>query len=155
MRELRYKTSGTEDYDHLYVTTNETNSAVFLVKSCAEARILLSHEMDDMIRAYEVIIGGRSNTHTAIAEAIPGGSNIKRSVESIDILSCEHYRPFWLRWDERTIEFGRGLDMGAHQVISWGNYGGDWDFHALAISTGASHIGQWIFPPTYGKKIKS
>lgn len=153
MHELWHKTTGTGQYDHLWLTTNETNSAVFLLKSCTEARILLSNELDQSTDSYQLIIGGNNNRVTAIELIKQGSSTVVRFKETFQILSCDHYRPFWLKWDESSIEAGQGLDVGDRRVISYENYYGTLNIHALGITTSASTSGEWIFPVIYGEYI--
>lgn len=78
VREMRHVTSGDGNYEHLWLTTNETNSLVFLVKSCGEAKIMLSHEVDDKVDAFEVDIGSYNNRRTAIARLASGKWSLNR-----------------------------------------------------------------------------
>jgi hypothetical protein len=87
--------------------------------------------------AVRVVIGDNGNTRTVIR--LPSG--LTSSAETPYILSCEHYRKFWISWENGEIRLGRGLPYD--EVIVTGDY--VLSVSIVALSTDVSVTGDWRF----------
>ena len=82
----------------------------------------------------------------------PVGGTTHGTVDTVDILSESELRPFWLRWRDRHLRFGKGEEVGQNEVTSYNNM----DLAAItsvSVSSGGSYTGEWLFkpiPPTPG-----
>ena len=57
------------------------------------------------------------------------------STDTPDILSADESRPFWAKWSDQTISFGRGRQVGNEQLLSWE---AEVDGDVLVL-----HVGAW------------
>ena len=77
--------------------------------------------------------------------------SIEVDFDTPDILSCDVYRWFWIRWAAGYFEVGKGHLVGAELVMSWK----DDDpraVQALTVSTGFDAEGSWVFNSYEGKQ---
>lgn len=103
-------------YNYTWFATT-SSYVVFRAKSCADAHILLSSNFDETDNAYEIVYGCYDNTKTEIRRGSHGP--ILDSVETPDIMHCEEFRHFWVRWDtaEKTLTVGAGR-LNEHQYLT-------------------------------------
>ena len=83
------------------------NYITFKVKSCKDAHILLSTAFQDLSsNAYEIVLGGSENTISAIRRGSLGQNVVQESTPNI--MNCDTLLPFWVRWQNKTLEVGSG-----------------------------------------------
>ena len=83
------------------------NYLTFKVKSCNDAHILLSNAVQDLSNnAYEIVIGGYENSLSAIRRGSLGANVVEASTPNI--MNCDTFLPFWVRWQNKTLEVGSG-----------------------------------------------
>jgi len=83
-----------------------SNYLEFKVRSCNDAHILLTTSLFDETDGYEIVVGGYGNTASDIRRGSHG--EILLQVYTPDIMSCDEYLPFWIRWGDNAVEFGSG-----------------------------------------------
>lgn len=143
-------------YKKAWLTTHKT-AFTFKLRSCIEARLLISkHPGDDMTEAAELFIGTDSNSRTKFLpnRQAPGTNEV--SEETPNILSCDTFRDFWMSWDGKYFEFGKGTIIKENKVLEKG-YSNTLTVNAIAFSSisaavppGQSYGGEWDFAQAEG-----
>ncbi|XP_077993133.1 macrophage mannose receptor 1-like [Glandiceps talaboti] len=102
-----FHTDSTSDqYDYRFVSTPVQNSRVtFEVKAVSDVHIALSPNDTIIDPMYEVVIGGWSNTQSAIRRCAM--CDLEVSVSTIDILSSTEFRAFWITFVNGKISVGK------------------------------------------------
>ena len=108
-----------DEYDYIWLKPRErynpTHTHVTAnIKGCNDAHFLISEKLYDVsdLEAYEIIIGGYSNTRSDIRLM---GNETKVTAESIDVMNCNEFRKFWVSWNMTgSITVGSGY---SHQHI--------------------------------------
>ena len=119
---------------------------MFRVRACETARVALSrYHGNYSTNAYEVVIGGWKNTKTVIRRSLKGP--IKAETPTVDILSCDYFRTFWLRQILGTaaaglIEIGTGTTIGQGTFHSWLDPD-PYTVTSVSLSTGNGAKGVW------------
>ena len=137
-------TRGVYHYQEFSTTILDRTSLVFSVQSCGNVHILLGSDPGTTHQnAYEITIGNKENTASYIKEEI--GTSRKHEKETIDILSCDEMRTFWVSWDNGRIAFGKGADGQRDIVIAWDDPEPKSDIVQAYFDTGNDNEGHWEF----------
>ncbi len=97
-----------------------------------------------------VISGGWDNTQSAIRNH-PGGA-LDDVEPTQDIVSCDEARQFWASWTDKTVQVGRGGEVGQEEFLQWP----DANFHpvfSVGLATYLGVTGQWIVGNKDGKSF--
>jgi len=76
-------------------------------------------EFLDTNRAYEVLIGGWSNTKSTLRKNKFEGNPLLSTSSTADLISPNVSRPFWLSWNDGYIRFGQGTVVGEKVVLEY------------------------------------
>lgn len=123
-----------------------SNYLTFSVRTCDNAHLMLSAEMLDTTNAYEIVLGAFSNTKSDIRRGSHGPPLVQ--VDTPNIMKCDEYLPFWVRWENKTLQLGYGaidetvlmrLDDAEMPAIT-----------AASVSSWESANGEYQFPETQG-----
>ncbi|XP_046356480.2 uncharacterized protein LOC124135256 [Haliotis rufescens] len=123
--------------------TGGTSSIVFLVKACHDANIALHTRPNTTdTDAYEIIVGGWTNTFSCIRRCFfcPLIDSYKES----SILSCHEYRPFWLSWKKDVISVGKGQIVG-HQTFIESAPSSPIVINHVSVSAFKRNHAMWLF----------
>ena len=94
-----------DNYDQAWITASNHDYVIFRVKASANAHILLSDTiLDEHANVYEVVLGINQNTQSVIRES-KYGTNVAW-VSTLDILSPDEVRFFWISWTDQKIQVG-------------------------------------------------
>ena len=111
------KTPARFGFDTLWLRQVQKSSVVFGVRTCNDAILALSEEMQQVSNSYEIIIGGYSNQRSEIR---PNVQTVPVTwLDTPDILSCNETRFFWVSWEGGVIEVGLGLRVGQRRFLFW------------------------------------
>lgn len=121
-------------YNYTWFTPIQ-NYVTFKARSCNDAHILLSSTRDETEVAYEIVYGSFDNTQTEVRR----GSHGERlaSVDTPDIMHCDEYCRFWVRWDysSKLLTVGVGkLDTHVYITLT------DEDMHQIQAFTFTSWV---------------
>lgn len=119
----------------------QRNFFAFQVRACSEVRVLLANDPRDLsVNVKEVLIGGWSNTKSAVYGDLTSNQTVAE-VDTNNILNCDSFNEFWIQWHSGGIDVGKGglntqiflqhSDTNLHRI------------HALSISTGDGSSGEW------------
>jgi len=64
-------------------------------------------------------------------------------VETVDILSCDEYRYFWISWIGGWLVVGRGQIVGSSRFVEWMELERT-SIGAVAVSSGFTSDGHWL-----------
>jgi len=98
--------------------------------------------------AYVVELGLKSDNSSAIRGLNDGTKLV--SAPTPGILSCSHYRPFWIGWFRNGIEVGHGFDIGYRVFLRWDS-GLSHVVRAAGVSTFEGESGNFRLPETQGQ----
>lgn len=127
------------------------------IRSEDEVRMDLTTRLHEESAMYTLVIGAEANTLVGLlpnADSTPIDSMYLTSKKvSGGILSASVSRTFWIRWQNRNIEFGRGGLAGEEQYFSYSDDG----LSSITRITGY-YVGQqtraWLrFIETEGKLV--
>ena len=122
---------------------------VFKAKACSDVHVALSsvHGSSD---GMEVVIGGWSNSMSAIR---PTKGGHLTEVTTLDILSCDQFRSFWITWSNTygTYNVGTGEVVDQQIFMSYTEDSPRGNIHHIGLSTGYGFSGEWEFHETIGR----
>ena len=121
---------------------------VFEIKACGDAMVVLAPSVGDIHLAFEIGIGLDKNTQSIIRRSIQGPGVM--TVSTLNILSCNESRPFWVGWRDGHIEVGKGNIPGQNRFMSYYNASSAPRTHAVAVQTGWGNSGHWTIRHTTG-----
>ncbi len=79
------------------------------------------------------------------------GINGKVDPDTLDILSCDYFRTFWLGWDSGRIAVGHGGIPGMEEFMSWQ------DPEPIGVGylslSGWANVGEWKLIQFTGKVV--
>lgn len=132
------------------VQINNKTFITFMVKAAADAHVALSAVYGDVDRkTYEIVIGTDGNTKSIIRYG--AGGPIMAESMTMNILSEEEFRYFWVSWANNQIEVGRGANYGVGTFLHWTiPPSKQFNINCLAVSTGTPSRGQWEFAELLG-----
>ena len=143
--------------DHSYNQMSKSiagqSSVVFQVMACRDAHVALTQQFNNLQSpTYEIIIGGNNNRNSFIRNGIGTAEELYR-VDTPDVLDCNSYRTFWVRWNtDNKLGVGRGAIVGRNQFMDWVDPQKR-TFSGLTISTYYDQPGLWDFSFVHGKGI--
>jgi hypothetical protein len=95
------------DYRYDYSWFQPLNFYVeFEVRTCSDGHILLGTYLFDETNGYEIVLGGYDNTKSDIRRGSHGP--ILLQVDTPDIMNCDEFLSFWVRWGNSSLEIGSG-----------------------------------------------
>ncbi|XP_006818919.1 C3 and PZP-like alpha-2-macroglobulin domain-containing protein 8 [Saccoglossus kowalevskii] len=95
------------NYEYQYFRIPEFSEFfTFSTKAKNDVHIALSSLSMDMNDMYEIVLGGWLNTQSWIARSKQGDHEV--AVPSVEILSSDEFRSFWISWRNGTIQVGYG-----------------------------------------------
>ena len=108
---LTFPSGPTLDYSQTLVTVAATGHLVVAVRTCVEARLLLSDSLELGVVVYEVTLGSRS--------AIRDRTNASTAVDGVNPVDCDETRYFWLSWerDGAQLQVSGGLQWRPATVL--------------------------------------
>ena len=145
---LQFHTEMAYDLSRAQYVVASRSSLTFKVRTCKDAHVMLFSNAAEM-EAYEVVIGGSSNTITGIrarrqavskihihctCSCIPVHKSLCKkypinSDDSLqqyvdyastpDILHCNESRAFWVSWDAGLIRVGTGAVPDTEILVEW------------------------------------
>ena len=119
----------------------EYKDIVFTVRAKNDAHLGFFSESQDKL--YEIVIGGWTNSNSAIRSFIPSENNeVKNPTPSI--LNSNEDRPFWADAKDGLIRFGRGNIIGNDIVLSWQD-NQPHDTSYVGFMTGWGSSGTWNY----------
>ena len=137
-----YTGSGELDYDQMWISVQDLGSLPFGVRACNDAHLgLFSILENNTLPMYEVVIGGWSNTQSAIRLSSQGLDVVL--VSTPGILSCAEFRSLWISWQDSHIQVGRGDVVGANIFMEWEDTEYSVTVEAVSLSTGWGASGEW------------
>lgn len=106
----RLFTAPARSLNSIQLTAN-LNYLAFQVKSCTMVHVILANTgSNTSVDAYHIILGGWSNTRSAIYET--NSATYLAVVQTPNILNCHAYTTVWVSWvlygSQRHIEVGMG-----------------------------------------------
>jgi hypothetical protein len=117
------------------------DTLTFDVKCQNDAHIALLSSEEITSPMIEIFIGGWGNQKSAIRfnQSRPD----KAEEPTPDVVCCEEYRRFWIRFHQNVIQVGREGD--ADPFLSWENTDEPFNVTHFAFATGWGSVGTWIF----------
>jgi len=87
-----------------------------MVKTCKDAHIGLFETNNVNGNAYEIVIGGWTNTKSVIRKVKQGGNKVFKNAI---VLDCSNFVVMWVSWIGGVIKTGRGSSVGCDVLMSW------------------------------------
>ncbi|XP_067664550.1 uncharacterized protein [Haliotis asinina] len=123
--------------------TGRKSFIVYWVKTCRDAQITLHNRPDtNQTGAYQVVVGGYSNTISLIRQCI--GCPFLIIHEESSLLSCQEYRPFWLSWKKDVISVGKGQVIGKQTFMKYAAENHT-EFNDISVSSYVDNAALWLF----------
>ncbi|XP_076468513.1 uncharacterized protein LOC143299208 isoform X2 [Babylonia areolata] len=133
-------------YQHVpEVPVNNKTFITFKIKAAGEAYLSLSAVYGDLERkTYEIVLGAEENSKSLIRDSSLGP--IKAEAHTVNLLSEEDFRYFWISWENHELQVGRGPKQGYQQFLRWKiPPNRQFNVNCLAVSTSRMGKGQWEF----------
>ena len=94
------------------------NYLSFKIRSCDNGHVLLSTSLMDVSEtaAYEIVLGAYENTISDIRRGAHG--EILVQANTPNILNCDEFLPFWLRWGNGMLIVGSG-PLDSHVIMQY------------------------------------
>ncbi|CAH0395524.1 unnamed protein product [Bemisia tabaci] len=150
LRGFIYKEIQTDDKSIYQFHPISSGSLHFKVKTTNDAQVCLTTVPREGNPMYEVVIGGWANTKSCIRK---NSSKVEQAlVDTMDILTSDEYKGFWIRWAGGSIAVGR--EGESWPFMSWD----DPDPFPVAyygLSTNWSATGHWIVEGCVGEPSTS
>ena len=121
-----------------------------MLKAAGDAHIALSAVYSELERkTWEITIGADKNTKSTIKDGAMG--QIKIEALTMNIVTENDFRYFWISWADNHLEVGRGAQYGYGRFLHW-HVPPNKQFHinCLGVSTGKASRGQWEFAELLG-----
>jgi len=121
----------------------------FKVRACNDGHILLATSLNDETYGYEIVLGGYGNTASDIRRGSHGPILVQANTP--DIMSCDEFLPFWIRWGSNSVEVGSGrLD---NHVIMRLNDPDQPEIRAFSVSSWITAPAEYHFLQINGKSV--
>lgn len=123
----------------------------FKVKAAGDVRIALCSIYGDVKhKTHEIVIGADGNTKSYIRDCATG--SIRTQSMTMNIVSDEKFRYFWITWSEKQVDVGRGAQYGygrfLHFLVPPKR---QFKVNCLAVATSKATRGHWEFAELLGK----
>lgn len=147
-RYFTVQTPGTSVHNHTWLVVHSV-FVFFKLRACQEAKILLAENPYDLnVYAREVIIGGWSNSKSAILKY--GDGSILAEKNTTGILQCQMLQDFWIAWNrlDGRLVVGKG-ELGKGEFLTYV----DSDLrhiYGVSVTTGNGYHGEWQFQTSVG-----
>ncbi|OWF46609.1 uncharacterized protein LOC110455505 [Mizuhopecten yessoensis] len=127
------------------VCINQKSFITFKVKAACDVRVVLSSIYGDVNnKAHEIVIGAEGNTKSYIRESANGP--VRAESLTMNIVSEENFRYFWINWAHQHLEVGRGAQYGHGRFLRWHVLPKrQFKVNCLAVATSKSSKGHWEF----------
>ena len=125
----------------------------FQVSGCQEARIALTDiPFNASVNAYEIVLGSDNNMVTQIYRDA-GSGQVVNEANTPQILDCNMYRPFWVRYHQHSgvIQVGRGV-LDADVLLEWTDENPR-NVHAVSFGSGPSEEVRYQFGEESGNTL--
>ena len=127
----------------------EYSSFVFKVKACNDAHVQLSQVMANLdTNLYEIVLGGYKNTKSDLRDGRQGA--ILDQANTPNILHCDKWMIFWIRWNANSVEIGVGPLVGSNTLLSYQSPIPR-EIKMVSFATGWGTTGLWYLDLTEGK----
>lgn len=123
----------------------------FKIRSCDNGHILLSNSLLDVTEnaAYEIVLGGYNNTFSDIRRGAHGP--IVASANTPNIMNCDEFLPFWVKWENKVLIVGSGL-LGSNVIMEYNDRAMSDDLLAT-VTSWESAPAEFHFLESEGKNI--
>ncbi|XP_046369362.1 uncharacterized protein LOC124144153 isoform X3 [Haliotis rufescens] len=127
------------------VQVNNKHFLTFKIKAAGDAYLALSAVYGDVDRkTHEIVLGAEDNTKSFIRDGSMGA--IRAQATTINLLSEDDFRFFWVSWKNHVIEVGRGAYYGKNTFLKYKlPQTKQFNINCMALSTGRASKGQWEF----------
>ena len=130
------KTPGDNQHSKMWLTT-ESSFIRFKFQGCSDLKVALARDPQvTSTSTYEIIVGGWTNSQSAIRRALNGENLV--TVSTPGILSCDEARPFWIGWQNGNITVGKGSVTGQESFM---NYVDPEPYLVVAVSLASGYGG--------------
>ena len=145
------QTYGKSTFDKVRLTLAQ-DYIIFEVKACKEAIVALTQVPGQVTKdAWVITFGTEDNTKTSVSQK--GSSGVSTSYDTKDILHCDEYREFWVRWADSKLDLGQGNSTGENGIAEI-QLGDDSNIYPFVIfDTGADAQGSWKFLSDAGRLL--
>lgn len=128
------------------------NHLMFNVRTCDNVHVLLSTALMNVSAemSYEVVIGGYDNTISDIRKGAHGPIVVQ--VDTPNILKCDEFLPFWIKWENSAITVGHG-DLGSNVFMQYSEANMASSFVAT-VSSWTTAPAEYHFLESQGKKLR-
>ncbi|XP_052059521.1 uncharacterized protein 5-like [Mytilus californianus] len=123
-------------------------SLMYEVKACKDAFVLLSNSdvKNSSKPLYEIQFGNSFNKKSRILyrinDSLDVGSRYMQYINSLNILNCNMYLPFWISWAGGKISYGTGLVVDENMLDSWISTN-QFAVKGIEVYTSFSETGDW------------
>ncbi|XP_035829271.1 uncharacterized protein LOC101849581 isoform X3 [Aplysia californica] len=134
------------------VVVDNKTFLTFKIKAKCEANIALCAIYGDVERkTYEISLGAEENNKSFIRDGSLGP--VKSEAKTVNLLSDEEFRYFWLSWANNHVEVGRGAKYGQATFLSWTvPPNRQFKVNSMAVATCRDSKGQWEFAEILDEK---
>ena len=110
----------------------------FSARACDNVHVLLSTALMNVSAeaSYEIVIGGYDNTMSDIRKGAHG--QVVTQASTPNILNCEEFLPFWVRWENSELTVGSG-SLGSNVFMHYSEANMPSTFVAAVSSWTSSH----------------
>ncbi|CAC5362838.1 unnamed protein product [Mytilus coruscus] len=137
----------TIDVNKYNLDLSEITSLVFEVKACGNVCVFLSSS--DVRKSSKPLYGigiGHQNTHSYIFYREDDSKDFVDSPyaysNTLNILNCTVYLPFWISWAGEDIKFGTELVIGENVVGNLTNMD-HFEVKSIGVFTSGGKLGKW------------
>ncbi|KAK6194856.1 hypothetical protein SNE40_000395 [Patella caerulea] len=137
----------------LLMNVEHLNERVFWVRGYADAYITLG-DASNIPAMYEISIGIDNNGQTLMKRSGPHGNTGKNSTDRAILLlesNTEKFKPFWIKWDTRSIILGAGSQVGLGVDLQFQLTSTNVDIQYISFGTGPSYSLEYILELSCGK----
>lgn len=126
------------------------NHLAFNVRTCDNVHVLLSTALMNISgdASYEVVIGGYDNTISDIRRGAHGPILVQ--VDTPNILKCDEFLPFWIKWESSVLTVGSGV-LGSNLIMQYSESNMATSFVAT-VSSWTTAAAEYHFLESEGKR---
>lgn len=114
------------------------DSMVFQVKTCNDANFSFKSGVAHFKHNPNIVIGGFNNTMSVIRLCD------SRCHFEKDLLTCSHFRRFWISWKGLLVAVGKGTQVGRGEFLRC-YLMKTMQFTRVGVSTYINNPGTWLF----------